>query len=365
MQYNTTMPYLQRFLYQSTGVLFKLLLLLLPIIFAVTMVFGSPHTVEKALKESRIYTEFVGLVLTESQKNTQDPQAKQLLETREIQNAAQTAFPPDVLEKSATSFIDGVYAWLAGQTDVPQFSIDLTESKDALVEGVAAYAVARTNQLPACTLQQLQTLNLETDLLSLPCLPPGVSSAQVGQQFSQQLLKDADFLQDPVITHESLKTADGKQFGQDLQQIPAAYQAAQTAQWILLVVTIVLAGTLIFLRRDRVAGVRHVAWALVATSTFLIIALIGYWFFFGQVNKSGIETDPMQAILFDGAQVITRELNTIIMWFVAGYLVLAGAMFGWIKTRPKNIGTAPQMPNDAETRPIIQEQDPTKPTTLT
>lgn len=326
----------KKILYHLTGVIFKMLLVLVPLVFALSSALGSPATIEKALSESKIYDQLVTDALNTSQKEAKDQEAAQLLADQGVRNAITNAFSADVLEQSASSFIQGFYAWLRSDSPELNFSVDLSGAKTKLTQNLAQYAEQRTSKLPVCTVQQLQTIDFTKDLLSLPCLPPGLSPADAGRQFSEQAIRDVEFLQNPIITDETLaKHNDGKKVTDELVGLRSAYQAVETGKWLLLSLLLMLGALLVFARHNKQAGAQHVAWATLGAGAFWVVMLIAYWFFIDKA-ASGMADESARALL-DGMQVVLREFNKVILWFAATYLLLGGAIL--LIVRNRGLGT--------------------------
>ena len=364
------MNFLKKALYQGTGAVFKLLLLLVPIIFALAIVLGTPKHIETALKESRVYDQIVGVIIDNSKKDVKDNNTQEVLNQPEIQAAAEKAFNPTVLRGASENFLNGVYGWVQGKTTEPQFSIDLTTPKNQLVQGVTDYAKKRADGLPVCTLQQLRSLNPNMDLLSVPCVPPGTNTQTLANQFAQDFQNGADFLNKPVISNETItKNNDGQSIGQKLKAVPKAYKAVQTGKWVLFVLTLGLGALLIFCRRNRRAGIRHVAWGMIGVATFLLIAQIVYWFMFDKVNKGGTNT-ATQVMVLDGAKALIREFNKVLLWFIAGYAIVGAGLLVFLKMKfsPAPNGPAldpligdPELPKPGHVhKPESPEKDPKK-----
>lgn len=329
------MSFFKRLLYYMTSSVFRLLLLVVPVFFAITMVFSNPETVQGALKQSGAYDKIVDIVLDSSSEQNNDATAQQLLNDPEIRDIAKQAFSPDLLERSSNDFVQGIYDWLNGQTEQLQFSVDLSSAKTTLTEKLSSYAEERAASLPVCTLAQVQTVDLSGNLLSLPCLPPGITASQIGTQFSSQLLNDADILDQPIITNQTIADQNnGKPLTADVQNLPDAYQTVQTLKWILLGALLILGLLLILARRDRRAGVRHVAWALVSVAAFLVIALLAYWFVFDKVSSENTNGDIAQSLALEGAIFILSSINTIIAWFAASYALIGIAALLFLRFRP-------------------------------
>lgn len=354
-KYNKRMNFLKKVLYQLTGALFKLLLVLVPIIFAVSVVFGSPKHVETALKESRVYDQIVGVIIDNSKTETTDATTKDVLAQPEIQATAEKAFNPTVLQGASESFIQGIYGWLQGKTTEPQFTIDLTAPKATLIQGVTDYAKKRADSLPVCTLQQLRLLNPNMDLLSLPCRPPGTNTQQVADQFSKQFQDGADFLDNPVITNDTLtKNNNGESIGDKLSSLPKAYKATQTGKWVLFALTMFLGALLVFGRRNKQAGAKHVAWAMIGVATFLIISEILYWFMFDKANQTKPGDTATQTMIIDGSKVLIHDFNQVLLWFTAAYVVIGAGLLILLRTV--------FAPDHKATDPLLGEPELHKPT---
>jgi len=336
MEYNMGMSFIRRFFYYITSTVFRLLLLVVPVFFALTFVFSTPSSVQDALKQSGVYDQFVDLVLDASAKENKDAQAQELLNNADIRAIAKQAFNPELLERSSNNIVTGVFDWLNGKTPQPQFTLDLSSAKTTLTQKLSEFAEKRAAGLPTCTAAQLQTLDLSGNLLTIPCLPPGVTAAEIGTRFSDQLLTNADFLDKPVITNQTLTDQNnGKPITDNVQSVPEAYQAAQKIRWAVLGLLIILGLLLVFARRDRRAGLRHVAWALITTAVFLIIALLAYWYVFNKVGGSSATTDKVQSMVLDGTKAIFVDLNKAISWFAVGYAVAGTATLLLLKYRFK------------------------------
>lgn len=341
----------KKFLYHFVGLLFKICLVVLPVVFAVTLVFGSPDSIEKALKESRVYDQFVTVVLDSSKEQATEPGAQQLLNDPGIRAAIEESFPAELLERSTTTVIGGVFAWLQGDTPEPQFVVDFTEAKTSLITNLKEVAEKRAAGLPECTVEQLQTLDPNTDFLSLPCRPPGFDVKQASDQFGQQILHDVEFLNKPVISHQTLAKEGQPLISEDLQQLPKAYQAAQAAKWVALAIVTGLGLVLVFARHDRRAGLRHIAWAMLGAGVFLGITLAVYWFAFDQANKTVAGVDATRAMVLDGAQVLMTDLNQIILMFSGAYMLVGGGILLTLRLRtPKTTGKVSDEPAVTDTK---------------
>ena len=329
------MTFLKGFLYHSTAIVHKILLLALPLVFSLAVLLSSPTPIEKALKESRLYDEFVSSVIDKSEKEATNKDAKDILAQPEIQAAAEKAFTPALLQSSTENVLEGVFAWAQGKTTEPEFRIDLTNAKAELAKGIAAYAEKRANSLPPCSVAQLRTLSPDIDLLEVPCLPPGFNAAAQADAYSQKFLSEGDFLKDPVITNKTIAdNNNGKSVSEQLSAVPKAYAALNAAKWLILGAVLLLTALLIFARKNRVAGAKHVAWTLLGVGIFLAILMIVYWYVFDKAQASPATADKTSAMWMDGIKSLITDFNRTLSYFTAGYLLVGASILGYLRLRP-------------------------------
>lgn len=335
---------IRKFFYYLAGFAAFLCLLQLPFAFAISSVLSSPDHIDAALKEGGVYDNAVAVALDEATKKQSDETAKDVLADQGVKDAITSSIQPSDVQSASRSAISGIFAWLQGKTDQPEFTIDLSAPASRATEKLGAYAAQRAAGLPTCTIQQLQTVNFQENLLSIPCLPPGVSAAQVGQQFSDQAKQQVELLKDPVIdSNQLIKDSDSSQL-QD-SQLPEAYQSLHNSKWFTLGLTIILILLLILARRDRLAGIRYVGiLLLVAAGTLGIVLLMS------TVGKTSIpeSTDKVAQMAADTALNLLGQIMSVVRWFVLGYAVLGvAALVAVRKLKPTQPSKAPENPHNA------------------
>lgn len=334
---------LKKFLYYFTGFVAICTFIQLPYAFATSSVLGKPQTIDTALKESGAYERFIPLTLDQIADDAKNPDAQKLVKEQGVRDAITSAVKTSDIEASGQSIINGVYAWLEGKTKLPEFTIDLSKSRDDLVKNLAAYAEKRSSTLPACTLEQLRTLNLNDDLLSIPCLPPGVAPAQIGQQFSDQALNQIDFLKDPVVTRQTLmKDQDVAKAEQDTKDVPKLYRGLHDSKWVVLVFALVLAALLIFARKDRIAGVRYVSKILLVLG--IVIGIFSLLFMTIGVNEVS-STNEIGEVMGRAVVSILKKINAMTVWFALGYVVVGGGALLFLRRRFPPVKSDPVAPN--------------------
>lgn len=318
----------KKFIYYAVGIITLLTLVQLPFAFATTAVLSNPEAVQTTLKDSGAYEKLVPIVIDNVSENSKDPQTKQLLADPKVKEAITSSIEPADVEKSAQSIISGIYAWLEGETKLPEFTVDLSRSSDELTQKLSAYAEEKSSNLPVCTIAQLQTVDFEKDVLSVPCLPTGISPAQIGQQFSEQAAQQFDFIKNPIIDGRTiLKDTDIQKAEQDAALGPRLYDNLHNSRWYLLGLVMVLISLLVYVRRDKRAGIRNVGILFINAGVITgVIALI--IFFTDFTNKN---SDQTVALLIASVSLIAEKIAEIIRWFSAGYIIAGLSILLYLK----------------------------------
>lgn len=307
----------------SLAILLKILLVVLPVSIALSLAVGSPAALKDAISSSGIYESFVGAVLDKSVREATDENTRKLLSDPGVQNAVKQSFTPEVLRGTTEPVADGVFNWLEGRTPEPVFSIDLSQPRQKLTDNLAAYATKRAETLPPCTLTQLRNLPENPDILSIPCLPPGVNAAQAAEEFAGRVLTSAELIKNPVVTNQTLLGTQSQAFRDS--PAPAVYQAFKRSPWLLGVLTILAGLGLVLLHHDRRRGLRAVAVSLAGCGVFLLAGVLLYLFYFRRIGlEGGISVDAVfQEAIIRGFRHAADNLNRIIALIAGGY-VLAG-----------------------------------------
>lgn len=334
---------LKKFVYYFTGFVAFAVLLQLPFGFAVSNVFSNPDNIDHVLEDGGVYKNVVDLALKNAQEQG-DENTKKLLADEKIKEIITSSIQPGDVQSSSKSVIDGVYAWLEGKTSQPEFNIDLSKPAETAVTKLSAYAEERANSLPACTVQQLQSVDFQSDLLSIPCLPPGVTGAQIGQQFGAQAKDQVEFLRKPVISsQDALKEVDTT--ASEYTDAPKAYQNLHQSKWYNLLFGLILLALLIFARKNRIAGLGFASKLIFAAG--LVLALVLLLFMSGSSTPADTDNKIGEVIISTLMSLFGQFAQTI-KWFAAGYLLIGfGGIFLAKRLSP------PAAPSSQDTQPPV------------
>ena len=331
---------------------------------------GNPHKLEQWLADSKIYDHVVGSALDQAQKssNSDGSPGSVTLNDRAVQQAADTAFSPELLRTSANTFLDGNYAWLTGKTATPEFNINLVPAKQKFAELVAQAAETHLNSVPVCTSQQLAQLPIPADPLTISCRPATLDPKAERTRVTQEVNGNNDFLGNPTITASSLNQ--GRPYYQKLSYAPKIYQLGLKLPWILGSLAFLSILGIVYIAPGRRQGVRRVGVVLLEAGVVLIALK-----FAADALVSRLETklshgntliSQLKQPVSDLLNRLETQLTRNDLWFGIAFVVIALIIFGFLfKTRqssgkPKASGNSPESRDtalettraDSDSRPL-------------
>jgi hypothetical protein len=352
------MDVLKRFTRGLCSQLFKFSLFFAAVAAAAVVVFGTPLHLKDSLKTSGIYEKAVDSIIDQAKKDQGNQASDVPIDDPEVQAAIKNALPPEFLERTSEQAIDGIFGWLQGKTETPQFAIDLNEAKQRLANSVADTAYNRASTLPVCTTEQLQQLNpSDIDVFSLPCLPPNINLQAERDKLVDQITSGGEFLEDTTISADDLPKENGETAFDRASMVPTVYQWLVRTPWILGGLALLFGAGLVWLHDERRRGIWLVGRATLATGAVLLISALIVNYLTGQINlKDG---EPIQTALVDLARNLSDLTNAVLIKFGVVYVVVGSAiMLGIHFTKPKTLDQSPVKEND--TTPVDTAEKPTK-----
>ena len=249
----------------------------------------------------------------------------------------------------------------AGQDPTPQFTIDLTGSKQKLAQQVGAAAQDRVAGLQACSAAQLAQLQatLTTDPLTIPCLLPDLSAQTAGTQVTKQIAESKDFLNNPVITANSINpngNNQGQPYYQKLRHLPKLYRLNQKLPLILGVLAILSILAILFLSLTRRRGLRWIGAALLASGIVLILFKLAADSLSNHIDKkifSNSNLSQLQTSLTNFLHLLEAQLVKLDPW--AGLAMVILGIILIIATRGR--GAKQRVPKAAP-EPTVTEEEP-------
>jgi hypothetical protein len=364
------MQFVRRSLLTIFGAFLPLLLLATAFNFSVFRIIGSPGPVKQILSESGIYNSVVGNALDQAKKSSGGSSEVSLTDPA-IKGAAEDSFNPHVVQDSSDKVIDGVYGWLNGKSSKPDFNVDLSDAKNNFAQKVGQAAKTKAATLPVCT-----SMPITTDPFSATCIPPGVTPSQVGEQAKNDVLKGQGFLEHPVVTASSFKSATGNDsvFEGKLKNAPKQYQRAKKAPFILAGLTILAILAIIFLSATRRKGLRHVGITLALVGALMLAIAWGLNRVVSQniMPKIIVENKVLQSSVRTLATDITHRIDQNYWIFGIAYtslgliLIISTLLIGRNRSKkePSKARTNNPKPNkepQPENRPMQRPPAPPRP----
>lgn len=301
--------------------LLKITLFSLALAGAGWIVFGTPDNIKDAAESSGIYSSSVDNILKTAKDEALKGNAQLPLDNPEIEAAAKQAFPPELLSSNSESIINGFYAWLQGESETPQFAVDLTDAKQKFANNVAGYAQRRYESLPPCTMAQLQTINPDAvDAFSVNCRPPGLAGSSVREKVRADILASEDFIQTTEFTAENLpKDEQGRTVTENLSAAPDAYDIFKVMPWVLAGLSAAFAAIILLLHDDRRKGMKSIGITLVGTGIFIMLGALIINFVFGQMNQP---SDAFQASVASLFKSLASDYVVALRWFYITYILI-------------------------------------------
>lgn len=246
--------------------LLPVLLLLTAIDIGVVHTVTDPTAIKRLFSESGVYTSVVPSALQhlpDIQTNVGTLPASNPV----VAQAAAAAITPQVVQQNIETVLDGTYAWLDGNTTVPNFVLHLSDLRMAFANNVANAVSQRLSTLPTCV---TSTEVASFDALHATCVPKGVTPAAVADQVRVSIANDPHFLEQSTITADTIKDGNGQPvFADKLRKLPMAYQRLKQTPVLLVVLTVLVGLGIVFLSGTVRRGVRHVGIALLYVAALL------------------------------------------------------------------------------------------------
>ncbi len=315
---------------------------------------GKPKQVETYLSQSKLYDHFIAYTTDQAKKSNGDTDlsGSVSLSDAAVQSAAQSAFPPALIQQSINTFINSNYAWLEGKTDTRQFKIDLSSQKQTFAEKVGQYVKTYTAGLPVCASTEA-ALQQSGDPLAATCRPSVLTPEAAGAEVTQRLSTTGDFLSNPVVTASSINPKGNPQatpYYSKLSRLPTVYRVGTKLPYIFGILSILSAIGIIFISFGKRKGVRRVGIVLLIAGVALVILKFAADYTFKKAEHrlfNNSDVGQLQQSLTDFLHRIESAMVRIDLWFGIAFLLLAAVIFGILaatrhrEDKPKNLADLP------------------------
>lgn len=336
--------------------------------------FGNPTQIKTWLVQSHIYNKLVPAALSNAQQDTSNSggDGSVNLKDQTVQQAANTAFTPDVLQQSAEQFINANYDWLNGKTATPQFKIDLTETKQKFADQVGQNVAARLSKLTVCTAEQQAALQIPVDSFTVTCRPASLDPKAEGQRITNEIMK-GDFLSNPVVTQDTFARNSNdpstNPYYKSISQAPLLYKISKYAPFVFGGLILISALIVIFAAPNRRKGFRRVGGITLSAGIILVISKFTTEFTVNQLKQLQPDTGLVKELKAPSDYLI--EKITGVYWdtflILGGIFIFLGILIfliTWLaykdKKQAKKQESKPkeeQLPPDASTNPLLSSDD--------
>lgn len=344
------MNILRKMLVFLLATLLPLFLFWLAISTGIIKIAGSSEDIKKTLADSNIYSSIIPNVLDQA-KTSGEGSSEISLKDPTIKAVAEKTFTPQYLQENTEKVLDSVFLWLEGNSPRPDFRIDLSELKTTFATEAAKAAQERAATLPACP-AGLSGSTDNFDPFAATCLPRGLTPALAADEVKNSLSSGEGFLEDPVITADTLKESGSDQslFDNQLKDAPDIYQKAKMAPLILAILSLLAIAGIVFLSSSRRAGLRRAGISLLTVGVALLVFA---WVLNYAVNQKilpKLEDKPLHQNVKTLATDITGKLDKIYYTLGGVYagLGIAAIAVPMFIHRDKNEHSEPQHAHSTE-----------------
>lgn len=365
------------------GVLFILsVLLLISLIgtaFAVStyLTLAQPSKVEAQLAKSGFYTQYANNAIQQAEASAGNNIGGTNIDFNNplIQQAAHAALSTRFLEQQGNQFINSNYAWLEGKQPQPSFTIDLSSARQDFANRVGQAVTGRLAQLPKCTtaqLLQLQAAGSSIDPFSVSCRPASLDPQTEGTDVTQEILQNSTFLNNPVISPQSITPNQSQPYYQKFSQAPLVYKLSLKAPYAWAGLTLVLILLIWLIARPKRRGLRRLAVVLLLAGILLVLNKVAADALFSQLQKQAFNpanNGQLQQSALAFFHSLEAQLVKIDLYFGVGYVVLSILLLVLVRRlRPQSVRTTPApayQPPERATLPPVPEPAPQPPSRQT
>lgn len=294
--------------------------------FSIINTFNKPAKVESWLNQSGIYNDLLNKTVKQAETSiNSDGQGTN--DNTEIVKAAQAAYPTTAFQKDLNSFITSNYNWLQGKAATPNFKIDLTGAKQNFASSFSQYTQSQLLNLPSCTLKQSEELST-TNPLALTCLPEGTSVASLQQQIDTEIANSGAFLNNPVITADTINQNNnnqGQPYYQRYSKAPQVYQQSQKIPLVLAAIALVCVIIVFFIADRKRHGLRDISIILLLSGLLILGASLSADSITKKVDKKLItkSSGSIEPALLNFSHYAEHAISKLNKDFAIGYIALA------------------------------------------
>lgn len=294
----------------------------------------NASAIEGVLDEKNIYSKVVPSIISAANTvETQNKIGNIPLNEPWVLDIANKAFDQSTMKTATTAIVDGTFRWLEGKAPSPDFRVDLGPNKQLLADSVGEYVTNRSQNLPICTLKDLQNLPPDISVYSSPCRPSFISPQQTGQIARTQILTNQDILKDPVLNPSSVNDSTNGSVFDALSplRVLLSNKGAFLGGFITLTLVFVVVG--VMLAKSRSVALKRVSISL-SIAAVSIAATMGFSaLFIRQMTQSNSGNQFFSDIVAPVVSGLTHIMITSYIIAFAVFLTLSGVCYGLYRFR--------------------------------
>lgn len=304
-------------------------------VFALTLLFANSETLKRSLIRTEAYSRFVPAVIEENARANRAGGSLSL-EDPAVAGIIVQSFHAESLQHNTEQIIDSFYRWLNGQTDKPDYVIDLSENIDAMAQQLSELAMSRLEQQPICDVQPIAI-----DPLADTCRPEFYDYQQGRISLAEQIRAENGVFSKLQYSVDDLpKNQNGQTIVEQYHYAPQVYRFAKQAHWILLCLAAIGALLVVYASRRKRVALSYLGTALMGSGVFLAVTPLFYLYILPRIFGSsapGVNGSSTTAVVEDVINVLVKNLNVLLVQIglLLTILGLAVYLFEWT-TRPKS-----------------------------
>lgn len=203
------------------------------------------------------------------------------VDLNQLAEAAGDVLTPDYMTEKLHPVIDGLYDWLEGETESPQFEVVLSDRITALADAVSGPLKSELAMLPQCpsNLQYSEDFNP----IEAFCVPLGTDVESIVDEFTEQLTASDDIADISI-------SSDDIEFDEDVLTLaPQVYSGISSLPYVFIGAVLLLSVALVLLAKSYGRGLNTLSWTFIGSGAVTAISfwILGKTDLFVNINSGG------------------------------------------------------------------------------
>ncbi len=302
--------------------------------FSLHSAFSSPTHLETWVKSSNFYSDVINNTTNDVgvslESSSIDTATLSLIRGDLIQ-----AFPVQQFTADTNKVIDANYLWLEGKSSIPNFNINLSQTKFDLANRLGNYTQSRYLALPKCTLAEIAKLN-STNPLALTCQIPSISPSLVKSEIITLVEQSKVVVKGNIIDAASFKTSGQPYYKQfNGPQIYSRLKIAPVAFALMALITLVF----LLLLNYRKKSLFFITLSLCFAISGLVLIVVSS---LSSVLNNKLDSlinlhtniSAYKVSLDNLIHLVLSYISSLTIWFSPAYILIAMLLLGiYFRTR--------------------------------